>query len=121
MGAAAIQNYFYAFISIAKKISQLFLTQKNKMKLNFLTAFLVIGLAAKAQTVTMSNNCTRMLSQIESYNTAKMYDPALAVFPAFDKKCKAKDAKFKVGSAKAHAFNGLENYDEVLIATNIAL
>jgi len=91
------------------------------MKLIFFLALLVIGLAAKSQTVTMSNNCTKMLSQIESYNTAQMYDSSLAVFPTFDKKCTAKDAKFKGGSAKAHAYNGLENYQEALTAANIAL
>ncbi len=121
MGAAAIQNYLNAIISIAKKICQLLLTKKNKMKLNLLTAFVIIGVAAKAQTVTMSNNCTKMLSQIESFNTAQMYDSALAVFPTFDKKCTAKDAKFKGASAKAHAYNGLENYNEAINAANIAI
>jgi hypothetical protein len=31
-----------------------------------------------------------MLKQIESFNTAMMYDSALGVFPAFDKKCTVK-------------------------------
>jgi tetratricopeptide (TPR) repeat protein len=81
----------------------------------------ILYLGGWSQTITMSNNCTNMLKQIESYNSAKMYDSALSVFPTFDKKCTAKDAKFKGNSAKAHAYNGLEKYDEALNASNVAL
>lgn len=87
--------------------------------------FLLIGCLSVqiifAQTFTMSNNCTRMLKQAEKYNEAKMYDSALLVFTRFDGKCKAKDAKFKGGSEKAHAYNGLGKYNEALDAANVSV
>jgi len=74
-----------------------------------------------AQTFTMSNNCTKMLQQLESYNTAKMYDSVIAYYPHFGSKCTAKDAKWKGNTARAHAYNGLSQYEEALQTSNAAL
>lgn len=86
-----------------------------------MTAGLVLGQYAVAQTFTMSNACTKMLKQAESHNTARQYDSALIVLNQFKGKCTAKDAKFKGGTAFAHAYNGLGRYSEALDAANSAL
>jgi tetratricopeptide (TPR) repeat protein len=59
-----------------------------------------------------------MVKTAQAYNKARMYDSALAVFTVFDKKCTAKDARFKGGSEKAHALNGLGRFSEALDAAN---
>jgi tetratricopeptide (TPR) repeat protein len=96
--------------------------QKNEVMKNILLGVLFLwAVSVNAQTITMSNNCTKMLQQAERYNDAKMFDSALAVFTSFDGKCKAKDARFKGGAEKAHAFNGLGKYNEALDAANAAV
>jgi tetratricopeptide (TPR) repeat protein len=91
------------------------------MKATLVITGFFLSLAGWGQTITMSNNCTKMLKEIEGYNAAKLYDSALALFPTFNKKCTAKDAKYKGESAKARAYNGLEQYENALTASNLAI
>ncbi len=92
------------------------------MKTLMLSAVALLAVCStNAQTFTMSNNCTDMLKQMESYNRAQLYDSVLLVNETFVQKCKAKDAKWKGGTEMAHAYNGLEQYNSALDASNAAL
>lgn len=91
------------------------------MKKILLLAALFCANLGFAQTFTMSNNCTKMLEQMASYNGAQLYDSVLVVNQTFASKCKAKDAKWKGGTEMAHAYNGLEEYNNALDAANNAI
>jgi tetratricopeptide (TPR) repeat protein len=62
-----------------------------------------------------------MLQTLDAYNESREFDSTLASYPSFSKKCTAKDAKWKGGTALARAYNGLEKHTEASEAASNAI
>ncbi len=82
---------------------------------------LAFGKVAHAQTFTMGKDCKAQVAAGNDQNDAGNYTEALATFDAIVKKCDTKDGKETVQVGRAHALNGMGQYNEAIEAANAAL
>jgi tetratricopeptide (TPR) repeat protein len=81
----------------------------------------LIALPASAQTFTMNKNCRAHVAAAQDANAAEDFAAALTAFDLLIDECKTRDAKELIQVGRAHAFNGLRQYDSAISAADAAL
>lgn len=69
----------------------------------------------------MTNGCYKGIESGKSENASGNYSQALDLFNQVLKQCDANDAKEKGNAGKAEALNGLQQYNDALVAANAGL
>ena len=86
----------------------------------FFLCCLLVKVAA-GQTFTMGNKCYEQSKAAAAFLAEKKHAEALEAYSTMEKSCKTKDAREQIQSGKAAALNGLGQYEDALVASDLAL